>query len=136
MERLKKQLKDIMTVTPLCVSKNDSLLTLKHIYEKQKFHHHILVTEHKQVIGIVSLVDFMHAIGNAGLNDDHPVYLKKVREIMTPHVIMLDGATEIQEALTIFLKNEIHAIPVTKDGLLSGIVTSTDLLRYLAEKVT
>ncbi len=125
-----------MTVTPLCVSKNDSLLTLKHIYEKQKFHHHILVTEHKQVIGIVSLVDFMHAIGNAGLNDDHPVYLKKVREIMTPHVIMLDGATEIQEALTIFLKNEIHAIPVTKDGLLSGIVTSTDLLRYLAEKVT
>jgi CBS domain-containing protein len=125
-----------MTVTPLCVSKNDSLLTLKHIYEKQKFHHHILVTEHKQVIGIVSLVDFMHAIGNAGLNDDHPVYLKKVREIMTPHVIMLDGATEIQEALTIFLKNEIHAIPVTKDGILSGIVTSTDLLRYLAEKVT
>ncbi len=124
-----------MTTSPVCVSKNDSLLTLKHIYEKQKFHHHILVTEDLKVVGIVSLVDFMHAIGNAGLNDDHPVYLKKVREIMTPHVIMLDETTDLQEALIIFLKNEIHAIPVTQNGVLNGIVTSTDLLRFLAEKV-
>jgi acetoin utilization protein AcuB len=127
-------LKEIMTSAPVCVSPDENLLTLKHIYERQKFHHHILVTEADKVVGMVSLIDFMHAIGDAGLNEDHPVYKRKIKEIMTSHVLCLEENTGIRKALSIFLKNEIHAIPVTKDGYLKGIVTSTDLLRFLAEK--
>jgi signal-transduction protein with cAMP-binding, CBS, and nucleotidyltransferase domain len=134
MDHLKTTLKEIMTRLPVSVSANDSLLELKHIYERQKFHHHILVKESDQVIGIISLVDFMHAIGSASLSDDDPHYKKKVRDIMSSPVTMLDGNTEIHQALTLFLRNEIHAIPVTENGIVNGIVTSTDLLRFLAEK--
>lgn len=123
-----------MTRLPVAVSANDSLLELKHIYERQKFHHHILVKEGDKVIGIISLVDFMHAIGSAGLNDDDPHYKKKVKDIMSSPVTMLDGNTEIRQALNLFLRNEIHAIPVTENGVVNGIVTSTDLLRFLAER--
>jgi acetoin utilization protein AcuB len=134
MEKTKTPLKEIMTLKPICLSPEDPLVALKHIYERQKFHHHVLVTEKQKVIGIVSLLDFMQAIGNAGLNEDHPVYKKKVKEIMSTHVHMLEETIDIDQALRIFLKNEIHAIPITANGVLRGIVTSTDLLRFLAEK--
>jgi acetoin utilization protein AcuB len=134
MDHFKTTLKEIMTRLPVAVSANDSLLELKHIYERQKFHHHILVKEGDKVIGIISLVDFMHAIGSAGLNDDDPHYKKKVKDIMSSPVTMLDGNTEIRQALNLFLRNEIHAIPVTENGVVNGIVTSTDLLRFLAER--
>ncbi len=134
MEKTKTLLKEIMTLQPICVSPEDSLVALKHIYERQKFHHHVLVTENQKVIGIVSLLDFMQAIGHAGLNEDQPVYKRKVKEIMSTHVHMLEEDIDISEALGIFLKNEIHAIPITAKGVLRGIVTSTDLLRYLSEK--
>jgi acetoin utilization protein AcuB len=134
MDHFKTTLKEIMTRLPVAVSANDSLLELKHIYERQKFHHHILVKEGEKVIGIISLVDFMHAIGSAGLNDDDPHYKKKVKDIMSSPVTMLDGNTEIRQALNLFLRNEIHAIPVTENGVVNGIVTSTDLLRFLAER--
>jgi len=134
MDRFKTPLKEIMTHLPVTVSAGNSLLELKHIYERQKFHHHILVKEDNKITGIVSLVDFMHAIGSAGLNDDDPHYKKKVKDIMSTPVTMLDGNTEISQALTIFLRNEIHAIPITENGIVNGIVTSTDLLRFLSEK--
>jgi predicted transcriptional regulator len=136
MEKFKTPLKDIMTPTPVRVSKNATLLALKQIYQKQKFHHHILVTHYNRVVGIISLLDFMHAIGDAGLDETHHVYRKKVAAIMTPNVVMMEETDEVQKALAIFLKNEIHAIPITENGVLKGIVTSTDVLRYLADEVS
>lgn len=127
-------LNQIMTKSPVCVGPNDQLIKLKHIYEQQKFHHHILVTEGDKVVGIISLIDFMRAIGKAGLNDDDPVYQRSVKEIMSTNVLTLEEDQDLHSALNIFLKNEIHAIPVTKHGHIKGIITSADLLRFLAEK--
>lgn len=127
-------LKHIMTPNPQCVSTLDNLIVLKHIYEKRNFHHHIPVTDGGKVIGMISLIDFMRAIGNATLEDNEPVYKKSVKEIMTQNVVSLEQNLPIDEAVKIFLKNEIHAIPVMNKERIVGIITTNDLLKYFYEK--
>ncbi|MEY4603906.1 MAG: hypothetical protein RIT43_1198 [Bacteroidota bacterium] len=127
-------LKELMTPDPECVSAKDKLIDLKHIFERKNFHHHIPVTDSGKVIGMISLIDFMHALGNASLDEDEPVYQKSVSEIMTHNVVSLGQDLPIEEALKIFLKNEIHAIPVVSQGKIVGIVTSSDMLKYFAQK--
>ena len=133
-EYMKILLKELMTPHPECVSAKDKLIDIKHIFERRNFHHHIPVTESGKVIGMISLIDFMHAIGNASLNDNEPVYQKSISDIMTTNVISLDQGLPAEEALTIFLKNEIHAIPVVDKGKIVGIITSTDILKHFAQK--
>ena len=58
----------------VCVSPDQKIIDVKHIYEKRDFHHHIPVTEAGKLVGIVSLVDFMYRIRGAGLDDNNPVY--------------------------------------------------------------
>lgn len=132
---MKKTLREIMTISPTTVSENDTLLTLKRIYEQPHFHHHIPVTRSGKVVGMISLLDFMHAIGDATLDETHPNYQKSVKEIMSSHITSLNSQVSIDEALKIFLKNEIHAIPVTENDRMVGIVTSTDLLKHYSESV-
>lgn len=129
-------IKDLMTPRPECVSVQDKLLDLKHIFERRNFHHHIPVTDSGKVIGMISLIDFMHALGNATLDENEPVYQKAVSEIMSRNVITLEQNLPISKALNIFLKNEIHALPVVDHDKIVGIVTSTDLLKHFAQKLS
>jgi CBS domain-containing protein len=42
--------------------------------------------------------------------------------------------TMIKEAAEIFLKAEFHALPVVEKNKLVGILTTTDLIKYLLEQ--
>ena len=52
----------IMTKNVVCVSPNQKILDVKHIFEKKHFHHHIPVTENNKLMGMISLIDFMYKI--------------------------------------------------------------------------
>ena len=78
----------IMTSPVECVMPNQKIIDLKHMYESQHFHHHIPVTENGQLIGMVSLIDFMRAISYASLDDNEAVYSSKtVSDIMSIHPV-------------------------------------------------
>jgi CBS domain-containing protein len=125
-----------MTSDPISVQPNDNLVVLKHLYEKQKFHHHIPVTDHGQIKGIVSLIDFMRVVHNSSLDDNDIVYNKNhVKDIMSENPVCISGEATLKEVTDIFLRNEFHALPVTEGDKLKGIVTTTDVLRYFREHV-
>ena len=63
----------LMTKNVVCVSPEQNLIDVKHIYEKKDFHHHIPVVENNKLIGMVSLIDFMYHISGAGINDDNKI---------------------------------------------------------------
>ena len=42
--------------------------------------------------------------------------------------------TLIKDAAEIFLKSEFHALPVVENKKLVGIMTTTDLIKYLLEQ--
>jgi len=125
----------IMTKKVVCVTPDQKIIDVKHIYEKKKFHHHIPVTEDGKLVGILSLIDFMYHIKGAGLNDDNAIYNElTVKDIMTskPYAVNPDTSiTAVAEELT---KGRYHAIPIVKNESVIGIVSTADLIRFYLKK--
>jgi predicted transcriptional regulator len=122
----------IMTAQVDSVTPAQKLVDIKHLYEKTPFHHHIPVVENNKVTGMVSLVDFMRAIGNATLNDSDTVYQNlTVKDIMTINPITMKPDTAIKKAAKEMVKGEVHAFIIADHGELKGILSYTDILNYL-----
>jgi acetoin utilization protein AcuB len=129
--KLSAPISDLMTKNVVCVSPNQKILDLKHIYEKQQFHHHIPVTENDKLVGMVSLIDFMRAIHTATLDDTEVVYHALcVKDIMTENPVSMAENTPIKEVAEILAKGQFHSIVITENDAVKGIVTTADLLRF------
>lgn len=121
----------IMTKNVVCVSPEQKIIDVKHIYEKKKFHHHIPVTDHGNLIGMVSLIDFMYKIKGAGLSDDNAIYNElTVKDIMTPIPYAISPETTINDVAEEFAKGRYHAIPIIENQAVVGIVSTADMIRY------
>jgi CBS domain-containing protein len=127
----------IMTRHVISVSPEQKLLDVKHIYEKKKFHHHIPVLENEELIGIISLIDFMYHIKGAGIDDQNPIYTElTVKDIMTSNPYSVSSNTSIEDVADELTKGRFRAIPVVDNKTLVGIVTTADLIQhYLRQSV-
>jgi acetoin utilization protein AcuB len=134
MKELENKVSSIMTFPVATVHPDQPLVDIKHIYEKADFHHHIPVVKDGQLVGMVSLVDFMRAVHLAGLDDQEPVYQQgKVSEIMSLKPINVKDTSSIRECIALFSSGTFHALPVTNQGNLCGIVSTTDILRFVLQ---
>jgi CBS domain-containing protein len=121
----------LMTTNVKCVQPDQKIIDLKHIYEQQKFHHHIPVTENDILVGMVSLIDFMRAIHNASLDDSEAVYHTiLVKDIMSLHPVSIEENTSIEAVAELLAKGEFHSVVIAENGHVKGIVTTADLLRF------
>lgn len=57
-----------------------------------------------------------------------------VSHIMTKDVVTLDLNDPLSKARALFEQTGVHHLPVMHGSELAGIVTSTDLIRYLVEQ--
>ena len=125
----------IMTKNVVCVSPEQNLLDVKHIYEKRAFHHHILVTDQGKLVGMVSLVDFMYHIGGAGINDDNTIYNElKVKDIITSKPFCLTTTATINDVAQVLAEGRYHAIPILENNTIVGIVSTADLIKYFLKQ--
>ena len=128
----------IMTTELIVVRKDDKLKKVEDLFKKEKVHH-LLVTEGEKLIGIVSKSDYLffkRGYNNDPIDDEYDLYRLKVHtvsEIMTTGIAKLDVNDRINVALEIFKENLFHAIPITDNGRLVGIVTTFDLIKRLAD---
>jgi len=103
---------------------------------------HLLVLDGGALVGIISDRDIKRALdpekvkrtkllGIGGLFFLlEPIY---VREIMTKDPVTVGLAVTAQEAAELMVSKRFGALPVVNDdGVLQGIVTESDLLRYFA----
>lgn len=122
----------IMSSNPTSVSPQQKLVDVKHIYEKRDFHSHIPVVEDDKVVGIISLINFMRAIHDASLDDNEIVYQNlKVKDIMTPNPVSISVNATVRDAVQLLSEGQFHSILITDEGMLKGIVSTTDIAREL-----
>ena len=57
-----------------------------------------------------------------------------IEQIMAKSIISVTSDTTIKEVAQILAEHEFHAVPVVDNGALVGIVTSTDLIKFLLEQ--
>lgn len=122
---------ELMSTNIECVQPDQQIIDLKHIYEKEPFHQHVPVTENNQLVGIVSLIDFMRAIHNASLDDNEPVYHSiLVKDIMSLHPVSIAPTTSLKDASKQLIEGGFHSLIVTENKEVKGILTTTDILKH------
>lgn len=104
---------------------------------------HLPVVSGNDLIGMLSLTDlarisFVDSYGdiNDHENDvDTAVYsMLTIEQVMAQKVETVDVNATIREVAEILSNREYHALPVIEDGHLAGIVTTTDLIKYLLDQ--
>ena len=121
----------IMTKNVVCVSPEQFLIDVKHIYEKKKWHHHIPVIENEALVGMVSLIDFMYHIAGAGISDDYKIYKElRVKDIMTQKPFYLTTSATIEDAAKVLTEGYYHAIPILENNKIAGIVSTVDIIKF------
>ncbi len=129
----------IMTKNVVKLNVSDNLTKAESLFKK---HHirHIPVVRDKVVIGMLSYTDLLRISFADELDDeentiDITVYnMFSVEQVMTKNLTTIFPETTIKEAAEILSKNEFHALPVIENGSLVGIVTTTDLIKYLIDQ--
>ena len=124
----------IMTKNVVCISPEQYLLDVKHIYEKKKWHHHIPVTKNEVLVGMVSLIDFMYHISGAGISDDNEIYKElKVKDIMTQKPFYLTTSATIEDVAKVLAKGYYHAVPILENNKIAGIVSTADIIKLFLD---
>ncbi len=129
----------IMTKDIICINEDDTLATVKSIFQRHRIHH-LPVVKGGKFIGIVSKSDF--SFFKKGFNDvqfdktieDVKLNNYHVRDIMTTKVAKLNSEDRINVVLEIFKENLFHAIPILNGDKLVGIVTTYDIIKVLADE--
>lgn len=128
----------IITYKPAVVRPQDSMESIRHLFEQKGFHH-APVVEDRKLVGMVSYTDYLRVIQDVFSSNVHVAatnaqLLKNVlvKDIMSTSVVTIDEHDSIQKVVSIFHAHPFHALPVVDAQLhLLGIVTTNDLLGVL-----
>lgn len=126
----------IMTTNVIKLNVTDSLAKAERLFKEKKIRH-IPVMSGTKIIGMLSYTDLLKISIADTLDDneneiDITVYnVFTIQQVMAKNLICISPDTTIKEAAEILATREFHALPVTENGNLAGILTTTDLIRYL-----
>ncbi|MDJ0903815.1 MAG: CBS domain-containing protein [Xenococcus sp. MO_188.B8] len=99
--------------------------------------HHVPVLQGQKLMGILSAVDLATlSLTSFGSDEQaNDTMLDKqfsVEEVMSKNMVTVKPTDPIREAAEILAEGHFHSLPIVdKEGNLQGLVTSTDLIRYL-----
>ncbi|HJJ22351.1 MAG TPA: CBS domain-containing protein [Nitrosopumilus sp.] len=88
----------------------------------------ILVKENENLMGIITDRDFATKIAANNLSFDTPV-----EKIMSSPLITINHDDSISSAAKIMSTKKIRKLAVSENGNIVGLITSTDLVNYLAK---
>jgi len=129
--------KNIMTKSPVFISMDDSLATVRDIFTKENFHH-ILVVEQSKLVGVVSDRDYLKSV-NITLGTpietkkDLAALNKRVHQIMSRNIITVSPQASLTEVVNIFHLKKVSCIPVVNESNFPiGIISWKDIIRAIA----
>jgi len=126
---------EIMSKNPVTVDPAQSLYEVEELLNRHNIRH-IPVIDGERLIGVISRSDLLR-ISVTDLNEEEDgvesvVYnMYTIPQVMTKMPVFIDKNYSIKEAAEMLAKQSFHSLPVVEEGKLIGIVTSTDLIKYL-----
>lgn len=130
---------NIMTSQVVTLNLTQSLDDAESMFKKHNFRH-IPVVSGDKLIGMLSLTDLLRIsfVDNYGDDEgavDTAVYkMLSIEQVMVSKPVAVQADQTIREVAEILSKKEFHALPVLEGEKLVGIVTTTDLIKYLLEQ--
>jgi CBS domain-containing membrane protein len=129
----------IMSKNVIKLNISDDLTKAESIFKKHKIRH-IPVVSGNKILGILSFSDllrisFVDAVDDDAEVIDATVYnMFTIEQVMSKKLVTVSPQDSIKKVAEILSNKEFHALPVVEGDLLLGIVTTTDLIKYLISK--
>jgi CBS domain-containing protein len=123
---------EIMTGSPVTLKPEDTLDLANDVISLGRIRH-IPVVENRRLVGLLSERDLMGA-AVFGLKQKSKSSLLKsflIKDVMKKRVVTVTPETSIQDAAHLMADKKIGCVPVVSGGAIVGLVTTTDILRYV-----
>lgn len=144
------QAKDIMTKDVATVLPDASVREAAKLMTDRRVSGLPVVTADGRVIGILTASDLLHRIETGA--ERRPSWFssffarsdelarqyakdhgRKVHEVMSRHIVSVLEDASLGEVADVLDRNGFKRVPVTRDGVLSGIISRGDLVRVLSQ---
>ena len=127
--------REIMMGSPVTLKPEDTLDLANDIISLGRIRH-IPVVKDGKLVGLLSERDLMGAAATEifGLKQKRKSALLKtvlIKDVMKKRVISVKPDTPIKDAAHMMADKKIGCVPVIENGALVGLLTTTDILRYV-----
>lgn len=128
----------IMSTQLITVHHGDPVSKVRQIIREHGIEH-IPVVSGQKLVGIISNTDVLR-VSFGGAGDERAVdatldHTMTIEQLMQKDPVSVRESAPIREAAQVLVQGNFHSLPVVSDGhKLVGMVTSTDLIRYLLEQ--
>ena len=136
----KPQLRDVMTVEPTTVHLGQPLSEAYEVLQSNTFHH-VPVVDGSTPVGMVSSTDILKLVYDVDGSDDRMLrsmldHQFTLQDAMSSDLVTVRDGEAVRTVANHLSNGAVHSVVVVDDddGLV-GIVTSSDLIRQLAELV-
>ncbi len=120
---------EIMTKDVVCVKYTDSWQDAVELMFEKNVGGCPVIDNEGRVFGIVTERDIVRFLANQRRLSFEGV----IRDYMTTRVVTISPETTIGGAMEIMISRRIRRLPIVKNGILYGLLVSTDFLRYFAK---
>lgn len=134
------QVSSIMATNIVKLNLTDSLTNAEKLFKEYKIKHLPVISRGK-LVGILSYTDLIRIslAETGGENDniiDTTVYnMFSIEQVMIKDVVTIGVNCTLKGALKIVIDKGFRSLPVMDGDLLVGILTSTDLMKYLIKHI-
>lgn len=130
-------LSHVMTANLKTVQIHQKLSEVRRIFVENQLHH-VPVVNDRKLVGLISTTDILRL--NLGVSDTNSWSIDMIldqqftiEQVMQKNLVTIDINSTVRKAAHLLSDGVFHSLPVVdKDNNLVGIITSTDLIRYLA----
>ncbi len=133
-------IKKILTTDLISVHEHQKLSEVTQIFRENSIHH-LPVLKGNKPVGILSTQDIFKLIFNVDSTDQRMLDVLldntyKLSEVMTTELVILDDSATIKSVASLLRDSSLHSVLVVDHkGDLCGIVTTTDLMKYLHDNI-
>ena len=134
------KVKEIMTAEVLSVHDNENLSVVAGTFRENPIHH-VPVLKGRKPVGIISTQDIFKLIFDFDSTDTRMLdtlldHTYKIKDVMTGKLVIFEEESTLKDAAKILSDSSLHSILIVdKKGDLTGIVTTTDLVRFLYKNI-
>lgn len=129
------RVREIMMGSPVTLKPDDTLDLANDVISLGR-NRHIPVVEGDRLVGMISERDLFGTAAHQifGLKQKNKSALLKsvlIKDVMKKRVVTVGPSTPIKDAAHVMAGKKIGCVPVVSGGALVGLVTTTDILRYV-----
>ena len=132
-----------MNKDPITLDESNTLSTAFHLMTINKVRHLPVLNQENELVGILTWGDIREGkpkrAGHRNLQQLWPPHsltaIQDVSEFMTEDPLVIEPTAPIRQAVELMLNHKIGGLPVVVEEKVVGIITDSDIFRFLLENL-